>query len=72
MYSWFRYAALDESMLTGEAMPVTKRPGDAVLGGTVNRVGPIWVRATGVGAATTLQGIVRLVEEAQGSKAPIQ
>ena len=66
------YAAVDEAMLTGEAMPVTKRPGDSVLGGTVNVTGPIWVRATGVGATTALQGIVRLVEEAQGSKAPIQ
>ncbi len=46
--------------------------GDGVLGGTVCACGPLWVRATGVGAATALQGIVRLVEEAQGSKAPIQ
>ena len=68
-----RYAAVDEAMLTGEAMPVTKRVGDGLLGGTVNVSGaPIWVRASGVGAATALQGIVRLVEAAQGSKAPIQ
>ena len=53
-------------------MPVTKRAGDGVLGGTVNCAAPVWVQATGVGSATALQSIVRLVEEAQGSKAPIQ
>ncbi len=62
---------VDESMLTGEPMPVTKRPGDAVTGGTRNTTGALVVRATRVGEDTTLARIVDLVRQAQGSKAPI-
>ena len=65
-------SAVDESMLTGEPLPVTKRPGDAVIGATVNTTGSFRFTATKVGADTVLQQIVRLVQEAQGSKAPIQ
>jgi Cu+-exporting ATPase len=63
---------VDESMLTGESRPVVKSPGDAVYAGTVNQDGALTCEATGVGASTLLAGIVRLVAEAQGSKAPIQ
>ncbi len=62
----------DESMLTGEALPVTKGPGDTVTCGTQNTTGAIIVRAQRVGADSTLARIVRAVEEAQGSKAPVQ
>ncbi len=65
-------SAVDESMLTGESVPVDKGPGDAVTGATVNRQGVLTVRATAVGADTALARIVRLVAEAQGSKAPVQ
>ena len=65
-------SAVDESMLTGEPLPVTKNPGDAVIGGTLNTTGAFRFRATKVGADTVLQQIVRLVQQAQGSKAPIQ
>jgi copper-transporting P-type ATPase V len=65
-------STVDESMLTGESAPVDKAPGDPVAGATVNRQGVLVVRATAVGADTALAGIVRLVEEAQGSKAPVQ
>jgi Cu+-exporting ATPase len=66
------YSAVDESMLTGESIPVEKRPGDEVIGGTLNRTGAFKFRATRVGAETALAQIIRLVEEAQASKAPIQ
>ena len=65
-------SSVDESMLTGESQPVAKRPGATVYAGTVNNEGLLRCRATGVGDATLLAGIVRLVREAQGSKAPVQ
>ncbi len=65
-------STLDESMLTGESLPVTKGPGAHVVGGSVNRTGTFTFRATRIGADTVLARIIRLVEEAQGSKAPIQ
>ncbi len=65
-------SAIDESMLTGESLPVDRNVGDRVAGATVNQLGRITVRATAVGADTLLAGIVRMVEQAQGSKAPIQ
>ena len=65
-------SAVDESMLTGESIPVDKAPGDEVAAGTVNAMGSFTLRATRVGAATKLQQIVRLVREAQGSRAPVQ
>jgi len=64
-------ASIDESMLTGESMPAGKEPGDRVSGATVNGPSMFTFRATAVGADTALARIVRLVEEAQGSKAPI-
>lgn len=65
-------SAVDESMLTGESMPVDKQLGDKVFGGTVNGTGSLTVRADGIGKDMVLSGIIRLVEEAQSSKAPIQ
>ena len=65
-------SAVDESMLTGESLPVEKRPGDKVVGATMNRMGLIKFEATRVGKETALAQIVRLVQEAQGSKAPVQ
>jgi Cu+-exporting ATPase len=65
-------SGIDESMLTGEPMPVDKTPGDKVFGGTINAEGLIKMEARAVGKDTALAGIVRLVQEAQGSKAPIQ
>ncbi len=64
--------AVDESMLTGEAMPVEKVEGDEVVGATLNTTGAIMIEATRVGRDTALAQIVRLVEEAQGSRAPVQ
>jgi Cu+-exporting ATPase len=64
--------SVDESMLTGESMPVDREPGDAVAGATINRTGAIKVRATRVGKDSVLSQIARMVEEAQGDKAPIQ
>ncbi len=63
---------VDQAMLTGEPAPVLKRPGDAVTGGTVNGSGVLRVRATRVGSETQLARIIRMVEEAQGAKLPIQ
>lgn len=65
-------SAIDESMATGESMPVTKASGDEVIGATVNQDGLLKVRATRVGKDTFLSQVVRLVEEAQGTKVPIQ
>ena len=65
-------STIDESMLTGESMPVNKVPGHKVFAATMNQTGGFTFRATGVGAETALAQIIRLVEEAQGSKAPIQ
>jgi Cu+-exporting ATPase len=64
-------SSVDEAMLTGEGLPVEKGPGDEVVGATVNRTGSFTFRATRVGRDTVLQQIVRMVEEAQGRRAPI-
>ena len=65
-------STLDESMVTGESLPVTKEVGDEVIGATINQTGAFRFRATSVGRDTMLSQIIRLVEQAQGSKAPIQ
>ena len=66
------YTTVDESMVTGESIPVEKTAGDAVIGATINKNGAIVFKATKVGKETFLAQIIRMVEEAQGSKAPIQ
>jgi len=65
-------SAIDESMLTGESLPVDKKPGDEVIGATINKQGSFTFEATKVGKDTALAQIIKVVEDAQGSKAPIQ
>ncbi|MDD2807340.1 MAG: heavy metal translocating P-type ATPase [Patescibacteria group bacterium] len=65
-------SAIDESMISGESLPVDKKPGDAVIGATINKSGMFKLRATKIGADTALAHIIKMVEDAQGSKAPIQ
>ncbi|NOX71206.1 MAG: cadmium-translocating P-type ATPase [Candidatus Micrarchaeota archaeon] len=66
------HSSIDESMVTGESIPVEKGKDDAVIGATINKHGSFTFRATKIGADTTLARIIKLIEEAQGSKAPIQ
>jgi Cu+-exporting ATPase len=66
------YSAVDESMITGESLPVEKREGDTVIGGTINKTGAFRFRATQVGRETALAQIIKLVEDAQATRAPIQ
>ncbi len=66
------YSSVDESMITGESIPIEKKKGDKVIGATINKVGSFRFRAEKVGADTTLSQIIKLIENAQGRKAPIQ
>jgi P-type Cu+ transporter len=65
-------SAVDEAMITGESIPVEKVPGDPLIGATINKNGTLTMKATKVGKDTALAGIIKVVEDAQGSKAPIQ
>jgi P-type Cu+ transporter len=65
-------SAVDEAMITGEPIPVVKSPGDEVIGATINTSGSLKFEATGVDEDTALSRIIKMVEEAQGSKAPTQ
>lgn len=65
-------SSIDESMITGESIPIGKSKGDGVIGGTINKHGSFKFEATKIGAETTLSRIIKLIEEAQGKKAPIQ
>ena len=66
------YSAIDESMVTGESIPVEKKKGDSVIGSTINKQGSFTMKATKVGSETVLSRIIRLIEDAQAKKAPIQ
>ena len=65
-------SAVDESMVTGESLPVEKKIGDEVIGATINKTGAFKFRATKVGKDTALANIIRMVQDAQGSKVPVQ
>lgn len=66
------HSYIDESMITGEPVPVKKQAGDQVVGGTINQNGTVNIRATAIGEDSVLAQIIRMVEQAQGSKLPIQ